>query len=383
MSVNTTQSRPRKLTRFALRHLSVMTIATTLIAWSAHSGAHNVGNYIYSDPGNRFPIGLPIRFQQGANPAGLGDNVLVRWRNGMFLHYYAFAWSNTRSIGSTIHDGQTYSIFRLGNSPTIGYLIAVKDPSSPIWLPINDLVTDPIGRQPGRRLVFDTQTMMTRPGGNCCTAGLNVRLTFIKLGNEPVPANWRTFTQNFLSFQLLSADSRRGEWEKPVNLSFSINILGQIPTCQLTGAKTQNIQLPDIQFSQLSNVGSTYPGTQTAQFPLRCDPGISVFATLTDANNTSNTGNTLTNTGSAKGVGVQLLQTSPSFSTANCAQGSPCRFGPDSSAKGNTNQWQAGPSHTNSASRNPTISFRARYVRTGALQPGDVRAVSTITFSYQ
>ncbi|WP_025373416.1 fimbrial protein [Advenella mimigardefordensis] len=385
MSLNATQpqSTPRLMPLF--RRSTAAAIAITLALWSGSSHAQfyasPLGDYIISEPGNRFAIDEPIVFQRGANPVDLSKYSVFQWGGKRMIR--AEAWSDAPSIPGRIATvyGQPHSVFRLEGLSTIGYVIDVKDPSSSTWLPINHQSTEP-GTQPGRRITY--QSPLQGPG-LCCSIGLSIRITFIKLDQQPFTNRMRAYTvHNAVSFRLLNANDPGKVFKGPTSAKFSIVIEGRSSTCRRSGTTVQNIRLPDVSLSAFPAIGSTYMGDQVARFSLQCDPGITVFATLTDANNTSNTGDTLTNTGSAKGVGVQLLQTSRAFSTTNCNPGSPCRFGPDSSAKGNTNQWQISQGKTQLAtSSNPSISFQARYVRTGAMQPGDVRAVSTITFSYQ
>ena len=366
-----------------LQRMMASTIAVTLTLWSGSSHAQfharPLGDYIYSDPGNRFAVDDPVVFQRGANPVVIGSNSVFKW--GGKKRVRGEAWSDAPRIPGRIANvhGQPHSVFQLPGLSTIGYVVDVRDPASPTWLPLNDRITDP-GAQSGRRITFDSAVQT--PAGLCCDIGLSIRITFIKLTQEPFNNPIRAYTiTNAVSFRVLS-DGR--VFKGPAHARFSIVIEGKSSTCRRTGATTQHIRLPEEPASAFPAIGSTYEGDQVARFSLSCDPGITVFATLTDANNRSNTGDTLTNTGSAQGVGVQLLQTSRSFSTSNCAPGAPCRFGPDSSAKGNINQWQIGPSHGQGpGSGNPSVEFKARYVRTGTIRPGDVRAVSTITFSYQ
>lgn len=381
MSVRATRTHHTLQKRSFLRHVGATLAAAAIVLWPAHSSAnfhtYIFGTQVIAGAGNRYAAHEPVAFKSGANPADMSQYTVFKWGGKQAVT--AEAWSEAPRAGgiATVH-GQPHSIFQIPNLDTIGYVLDVKDPASAIWLPINDQVTEP-GTQPGRRITFRSPA-----SGSCCQVGLSIRVTFIKLGDKPfvntLPQEW-THTVFPVTFRLL----RNGKpFQGPSKAKFTIRIHGSSSTCTRTGATVQNIRLPDVSVSAFPAIGSTSGGGETARFSLKCDPGITMFATLTDANKASNTGDTLTNVGSAKGIGVQLLQTSPSFSASNCGRGVPCRFGPDSAAKGNTNQWQIGPNNSNNtAPSNPSISFQARYVRTGKMQPGDVRAVSTITFSYQ
>ncbi|MBR7945627.1 fimbrial protein [Burkholderia cenocepacia] len=122
-------------------------------------------------------------------------------------------------------------------------------------------------------------------------------------------------------------------------------------------------------------VGSKRSATFPAN-PLRvaCQGKVSVYVTLTDINQPANTGNVLSLSPESKasGVGIQLFKQDSS---------NPLGFGPDSSAKGNTNQWLAGQ-----VSNGGTVSIPlvAKYIKTSpTVTPGTVSARASFTFSYQ
>jgi type 1 fimbria pilin len=96
-----------------------------------------------------------------------------------------------------------------------------------------------------------------------------------------------------------------------------------------------------------------------------------VLITLTDAVEASNRTTTLKTTAdsTAQGIGVQILNSA----------GTPVAFGPDSALPGNTNQWTVGSSPNGTLQ----VPLTARYVRTGAVNAGTVRALATFTMSYQ
>ncbi|MCO4880598.1 fimbrial protein [Paraburkholderia caribensis] len=135
-----------------------------------------------------------------------------------------------------------------------------------------------------------------------------------------------------------------------------------------------------------SNVGVTLPTADTHNFAtgigsvawpqsfalsLSCSAGAKVLITLTDSVNPANRSTTLqlTADSTAKGIGIQLLNSDSTL----------VAFGADSAAPGNPNQWTIG------ASPNGTlqIPMTARYVRTGTVSPGTVKALATFTMSYQ
>jgi type 1 fimbria pilin len=110
---------------------------------------------------------------------------------------------------------------------------------------------------------------------------------------------------------------------------------------------------------------------QAFSLALTCTAGATVLITLTDNANPANrsTALQLTSDSTAQGVGVQILNNS----------GTPVAFGPDSATPGNLNQWKAGTSPNGQL----LVPLTARYVRTGTVSPGTVRALATFTLSYQ
>lgn len=101
-----------------------------------------------------------------------------------------------------------------------------------------------------------------------------------------------------------------------------------------------------------------------------CSAGAKVSITLTDNVNPANRSSTLqlTSDSSAKGVGIQVLNSA-----------GPVSFGADSSAPGNTNQWLIGDSPNGQLQ----VPLTARYISTGPVSAGTVKALATFTLSYQ
>jgi type 1 fimbria pilin len=71
---------------------------------------------------------------------------------------------------------------------------------------------------------------------------------------------------------------------------------------------------------------------------------------------------------SARGIAIRIRNPS----------GMPINFGPDSSDRGNVNQWRVGLARDTTS-----IPMSAEYVSTGVITPGSVRALATFTMSYQ
>lgn len=131
------------------------------------------------------------------------------------------------------------------------------------------------------------------------------------------------------------------------------------------------VTLPTVSPSAFQEVGSA-AGSQTVSISLNCNASnAKVYVTLTDNTSPTNTSSILSlkPTSSARGVGLQIL-----------SGGTPVKFGADSAAAGNVNQWFVGMA--NGGSMN--IPLTVRYVKTGTpVSAGTVSGVATFTMSYQ
>jgi type 1 fimbria pilin len=148
------------------------------------------------------------------------------------------------------------------------------------------------------------------------------------------------------------------------------------PTCRVA---TPSISVPlgNVPVSRFIGVGSTSQMPSNAfTIQLNCSGGdtgatLNVYTTLTDQTDVTNQSDTLTlSAGStARGVGIQVLNGNTAI-----------KYGSDSSAVGNINQWFAG----STANGTFNIPLTARYVQTGAsVTPGTANGVATFTMSYQ
>lgn len=173
-----------------------------------------------------------------------------------------------------------------------------------------------------------------------------------------------------IRLRINSGPAHTGKLEFSVTLN-SLTLGNNAQSCRLLSPSSMNVALPTISQTSIPNQGDeTFAGL--ARISLQCDPGVTVWATLTDATNTSNSTDilSLTNSSTAQGVGLKIYK--------NDAMA--LKFGPDSTQKGNLNQWQL----SNGVESNPSVQLNAHYINTnGAITPGTVEGIATITFSYQ
>lgn len=131
--------------------------------------------------------------------------------------------------------------------------------------------------------------------------------------------------------------------------------------CIVNSGQDLNITLDDVQKKDLSGVGSTWGQSSAEDIQLTCNKGTNVYVTFTGTQAADSTdASILANNGSAKGLGVQLLN----------SQGTPYVMGSKVAAV------------TNSGT-SVTIPVSARYIRTGDLSAGSVEASATYTLDYE
>ncbi|WP_261525567.1 fimbrial protein [Burkholderia multivorans] len=144
--------------------------------------------------------------------------------------------------------------------------------------------------------------------------------------------------------------------------------------CKVVSGDGQTVTLPRVVTYDFKEVGATSAAFSSFAIGLKCDATLAVHATLTDANDRSNMSNVLSlGPGStASGFGLQIFREKSA---------TPIAFGPESSTKGNPNQWHVG---TANAYDTLLIPFTVKYVKTDPkVGGGTVHARALITFSYQ
>lgn len=154
-----------------------------------------------------------------------------------------------------------------------------------------------------------------------------------------------------------------------------LNIKVTARACAVTSGANNAVTMPTLLVHTLKTVGAVSDASASFSIAVKCDANLKLYATVTDASDPTNTSDTLTLAGdsTASGVGIQM------FRSGNTT---PLLFGPDSSAKGNTNQWFIG--NASASGSTFTVPMVAKYVKTlPVIKPGSVSARSTITFSYQ
>lgn len=199
---------------------------------------------------------------------------------------------------------------------------------------------------------------------------INVTITpsFVATGVIPLGARSLSTVPTVLLTYWTSDDPTNG-WEKPPLYTGAAS--GRIVHACSINQPDNTVTLPTVNRSAFSAGVGSVASPQSFSLVFSCSSGAQVSIVLTDSTDPSNRSNVLTATAdsSAKGIGIQLLNST----------GAPVSFGPDSSDPSTTNQWVIGASPNGPLQ----VPLTARYVRTGDVEAGTIRALATFTMSYQ
>ncbi|MDN7490201.1 hypothetical protein CFB40_15455 [Burkholderia sp. AU31652] len=250
--------------------------------------------------------------------------------------------------------GAVAAVFESG-IPGVGYAVEVADYSGGAWVAIG----------------ADATSVPIPPIDKSL---LNAKVTYVSVG-PLATGSYTSRRQVLFNFRLkYKGNLLPGSSASTPLSATSMTVTAR--TCKITSGTSRTVTLPSLYSGSLKAVGDVATAKSAPfSFDLRCDADLSIYATLSDVTNPANTSNVLSlGRGSgASGIGIQILKK---------GSDTPLRFGPDSSAKGNTNQWLVGRSTT--ANTMIQVPFEARYVKTAEkITPGIVEALGTITFSYQ
>jgi len=213
--------------------------------------------------------------------------------------------------------------------------------------------------------------------GNYITAPHTETVTFANTGDYPlfrradivVTGQIGSGTLSSLPSMTLTYSSSSCLTPRSTTMTLSSNTVVTALTCSVT-TPNLSVTLPPVPSINLRPSGTT-AGTTNFAIGLNCGNGgsSSVHMTLTDMASTTNRTSrlTLNSSSTAKGVALQILR-----------NGAPISFGPDSAVAGTQNQLTIG-----SASGLSSIPLSVRYVSTGLVVPGTVKAAATFTMSYQ
>lgn len=159
------------------------------------------------------------------------------------------------------------------------------------------------------------------------------------------------------------------------------NIIGTVTGCTPVNS-VAFIDMDKIAKGAIENAGSsTLLSTKKSTFSLQCDPNISVYVSVVDLSDLTNSSDTATLTPDSTATGVGFAITAPG--------GQRMRFGPDGSASnipGQEKYFVRTSGNVSFSQYNPvSTQFGFSYVRKPGeeIKPGTAKSVIGITYSYQ
>lgn len=200
---------------------------------------------------------------------------------------------------------------------------------------------------------------------------VKARFLFVATG-EPITSGSVVSGSQIASFRLFERSSGSSSALAPIYTVGATDV--QAKSCSVrSGSTVLSVPLGQVNVHDFGSVGTT-AGSGIFNIVLEnCSPGLRLFATFTDRNNSANNTDVLSLTSgnqAATGVGIRILTGS----------GSTVKFGPDSSSPGTANQLSLGTSGAGIM----TFPFTATYVKTAITIGGGIaNGNATFTFSYQ
>lgn len=299
----------------------------------------------------------------------------LRW-GGFFPCFYQYFEPRGVKVGA---DASGRGIFEVSsNNPlpngakNIAFVMDVKDKPRSSYTPVNNARTVfPIQNRCSGFADYNLRYGLVKPRNLASSENINYPTNMtIYLGDIVVRRVGLFTTQYTFNETLLG---RHQVYLQVVGLGT------QVKTCSLNSSNNQTIDLGSITKQSLEAstgaVSGNSSGNNQANFSLNCaaGEGVSVYATISDANSPMTSGASLST--NLDGVGVALTR------ETNLSSGFvPVQLGPKSSIQGNPNQFKI----SNSGTATPFIRIRGQYLKTApTVDVGTVNAQALITFSYQ
>lgn len=154
-------------------------------------------------------------------------------------------------------------------------------------------------------------------------------------------------------------------WGNEGSAMLNVNLMGTVTAsgCKIFAGKSMTLQLADAQRINLPGVGSIWGQSSEKSLTLSCNAGTRVHITFLGTQSSETTENTvLQNEGTAKGVGVQLID-------RHDGTNNPISLG---------YRWTA----IDNSGTTVSIPIAARYKRTGSLTAGTVKVNATYVLDY-
>ncbi|NUU66245.1 fimbrial protein [Enterobacteriaceae bacterium BIT-l23] len=258
------------------------------------------------------------------------------------------------SAGMTMEmDGVSYQVYETG-VPGIGFVIGLRDPGAASWIPLQ------------------TQTTQTYPvagtSGAATDIGWSAQVTYVKTGESLASG---VYTLPAIQAAVLNAYSDWGEVAPNAYVIIDSTTVTVTARGCIVNTPNASVDLGNVDIRTLNSVGAMSE-RKGFSVSLSCDENISLYATVSDANNPLNNSDavSLTPDSTAQYVGVAFFYNGEG----------PLQLGRDDSSPGATGQFFI---QSVSEAATLTLPFQVSYYRKGEIVPGTANALASITFSYQ
>lgn len=301
------------------------------------------------------------------------DNVYVGTTNYTVFRFKNPACSAVNGISSwgltkNNPTGMTYSspdgelpVYSLGVKG-LGFAVAIADPNGP-YQSMVDNPASPLYKS------------ATHPGAG---KSIGARYNIYILTTDVLATGTYPIQGQDIGFICISSSQTTNTKDLCATISINpFNIIVKGGACYFTpSGDSMVIKMPSASISDFSGVNSEARQGVSFSIKTACDAGVSLYATMTDANKPDNVGSVLTSSlqSTAEGVGIRVYYNGSS---------SPLLLGPESSVAGNINQFFVGGG-PNSNVTGYNLQFLAKYVQvSNQIGAGRISANAIVTFSYQ
>jgi type 1 fimbria pilin len=282
-----------------------------------------------------------------------------------------FAFNTQYWRGATPGGGNNYTVL---NVPSLGAVAVYDTAVAGVGIALKTSFGTSIGGSSGG--FFPSQYINLYPANEPQPLQTWVVFDIYLIKTGPITAGGN-LTGEVGQFWVVNNAGYEFKW---ISITFgaSVPVVPTVPSCTVSTPNPYTVTLQSANVQAFPNVGDT-TGDTDFNLTLSCTGGsasssTNAWMTMTDATDTSNRTNTLTPAvgSTTQGVGLQVLYGNSS---------TPISFGPDSSARGTQNQFFL--QNVAQGVSQVTLPFKVRYIRTGTMQPGDLKGIATFTMSYQ
>ncbi|PSV12969.1 hypothetical protein C0W93_04435 [Photobacterium leiognathi subsp. mandapamensis] len=231
-----------------------------------------------------------------------------------------------------------------------------------------------IDEKTGTYKPLQANTPLVTHEGATSKLAFSVRLIYIYTG-DPISAGSHIISglPNFDEVARLYADTSDSKNENVPVIIGKGDVIVNAHSCEISSEKEFTLDLGEHNINEFPSVGSLAEG-KSLSVRLSCKNETVVSAVMTDQSSPGNTSNTLTltDTSTAKGVGIQFFHKDDPKAIV---------YGPDNNTADQSNKWYIATADKDEDLID--VNFTAKYVRTGDITAGEASGIASVTFIYE